>query len=275
VVLVTTFAPLGLITRSRIEPAALAGVLAGGWWYWAATRRLAGRGHEWPLRRSAPWWGGLAVMAAATQSGLAAYDSTSFVAHAVQHVLLGMIAPVLLALGAPMTLALQASSRATRRRLLRVLRSPAVRALTHPLLAWLLFGGSMFAVYFTKLYADTIASTALHDLVHAHFVLVGCLFFWPVVGLDPIPHRLPFGGRLLYVGVALPFHTILGMALISQRTALAPGVGVADQQAGAGILWTAGELMGVIVMMVVALQWMNAEEREAARADRRLDAAVQ
>jgi putative copper resistance protein D len=274
VALATTLTPLRLLTESRIEPGPLAGLVAGGWWYWAAARRLAGRGHRWPRRRSAPWWAGLAVIAVATQSGLAAYETTSFAAHALQHLLLGMLAPVLLALGAPMTLALQASGRATRRRLLDVLHSAPVQVLTHPLLGWMLFGGSMFALYLTRLYADTVANTVLHDLTHLHFVLIGCLFFWPVVGLDPIPHRLPFGGRLLYVGVALPFHTILGMALLSQRAAIAPGITVADQQAGAGILWTAGELMGVLVMIVVGVQWMNAEEREAARADRRLDAAL-
>jgi putative membrane protein len=262
--------PLGLVTKSRIEPAALAGLVAAGWWYWAATRRLAGRGLKWPLKRTAPWWAGLAVMGAATQSGLATYDTTSFAAHAVQHILLGMLAPILLALGAPITLALQASRRATQRDLLRLLHSRPVRLLTHPLLAWMLFGGSMFALYFTKLYADTVGNTVLHDLTHLHFVVVGCLFFWPVVGLDPVPHRLPFGGRILYIGVALPFHTILGMALLSQRTPIAAGLTIGDQQAGAGILWTAGEVMSVLAMIVVGVQWMNAEEREAARADRRL-----
>ena len=271
----TTLTPLGLLTRSRIEPGALAGVLAAGWWYLAATRRLARRGHRWPIRRSLPWWSGLATVVVATQSGLAAFDTTSFVAHVIQHLLLGMLAPILLALGAPVTLALQASSRDTRKRLLRVLHSGPVRVLTHPLLAWMLFGGSMFALYFTKLYADTVANTALHDLTHLHFLVIGCLFFWPVVGLDPIPHRLPFGARLLYVAVALPFHTILGIALLSQRTLLAPGLTLGDQQAGAGVLWTAGELMGLLAMIVVGVQWMNAEEREAVRADRRLDAAMQ
>jgi putative membrane protein len=275
VVLAADFGPVGLLTRSRIEPGALAGLLVAGWWYLAASRRLAGRGRHWPARRWLPWWCGLAVMVVATQSGLAAYDSTSFVAHVAQHLLLGMLAPVLLALGAPMTLALQAGRRTTQRRLLEALHSRPVRVITHPLSAWMLFGGSMFALYFTKLYADTLQNAALHDLVHLHFVVVGCLFFWPVVGLDPVPHRLPYGGRMLYVAVAVPFHTILGMALLSQKTLLAPGMTLGDQQAGAGFLWTAGEVMGVLTMIFIGIQWMNAEEREAVRADRRLDAAIQ
>ena len=54
----------------------------------------------------------------------------------------------------------------------------------------------MFALYFTGLYADTLSNPALHAAVHLHFVVAGCLFFWPVVGIDPTPHRLPYGGRL-------------------------------------------------------------------------------
>src|SRR5262249_28746098 len=99
-------------------------------------------------------------------------------------------------------------------------------------------------------------------------------FFWLVVGIDPTPHRLPYAGRILYVVVALPFHTILGVALVTQTKLIAPGITLTDQQAGAGILWSAGEALGLIAMMVVAVQWMNAEEREAARHDRQLDAAV-
>jgi putative membrane protein len=260
------------LSTSGVAPGALAGVLAAGWWYVSATRRLAGR--RWPVSRTAGWGAGLLVIAAATQSPLAAHDTSSFTAHVVQHLLLGMVAPVLLALGAPVTLALQSSGRATQRRLLAILHSGPARAITHPVVTWLLFGGSMFALYFTNLYADTVANTALHELTHAYFVMVGCLFFWPVVGLDPIPHRLPYGGRLLYVAVALPFHTVLGMALLSQKTLLAPGLTLGDQQVGAGVLWSAGEALGLIAMIVVGVQWLNAEEREAARVDRRLDAVV-
>ena len=131
---------------------------SGCWWpgggTWPRPGGWASAGRPWPVKRWAPWWGGLAVLTVATQSGLAAYDTTSFAAHAVQHLLLGMLAPLLLALGAPVTLALQASRRTTRRRLLDVLHSRPVRLLTHPLLAWTLFGGSMFVLYFTRLYAD-------------------------------------------------------------------------------------------------------------------------
>jgi putative membrane protein len=260
-----------VVTKSRFEPAAASVIVLVLWWYLSAVKRLSVRGRRWAPTRLACFMVGLAVLTVATQSGVATSDTTSFSAHVIQHLLLGMLAPVLLALGAPITLALQAGSRTTSRRLLRVLHSRPVSVLTHPVTAWALFGGSMFVLYFTSLYADTIRNVALHDATHLEFVLVGCLFFWPVVGIDPTPHRLPYGGRMLYVLVALPFHTILGVALITQQRLIAPGITLADQQAGAGILWSAGEALGLIAMMVVAYQWMAAEEREAIRLDRQLD----
>lgn len=263
-----------LVTKSRFEPAAAATILLGGWWYLAATHRLAARGRQWPRRRRAAYLSALAVATLATQTGIATYDSTSFTTHVVQHVLLGMVVPVLLALGAPITLALQSAPRGLQRRLLAILHSPVVGVVTHPLTAWALFGGSMFALYFSRLYALSLHNTVLHDAIHLDFVLAGCLFFWPIVGLDPIPHRLPFGARLVYVLVALPFHTVLGLALLTQTELLAPGLSLADQRAGAAILWSAGEVMGLAAMLIVVAQWMNAEEREAVREDRRLAALL-
>jgi putative copper resistance protein D len=48
---------------------------------------------------------------------------------------------------------------------------------------------------------------------------------------------------------------------------------LSDQQTGAGILWTAGELLGLLAMLVVLVRWMAAEEREAIREDARDTAA--
>ncbi len=270
-----TFTSGDLVTGFRLEPAAAVVIALAGWWYLSAARRLAARGRRWPRRRSVPFLSGLLVLVLATQGGVATADTTSFTAHVIQHLLLGMAAPVLLALGAPVTLALQSSRRELRAHLIRILHSPAVRVLTHPLTAWAAFGGSMFALYFTGLYAATLRSVPLHDLTHLVFVTAGCLFFWPVVSLDPLPHRLPYGGRMLYVLVALPFHTIIGVALTTQTKLIAPGLTLTDQQTGAGILWSAGELLGLVAMLIVAAQWMTAEERDAVRQDRRLAAALE
>jgi len=144
---------------------------------------------------------------------------------------------------------------------------------THPLVAWVLFAGSMFALYFSGLYALSLRNPVVHDMVHVHFLVVGTLFFWPVVGLDPTVWRLNHGLRLLYVFVALPFHAFLGIALLSGNEPLFAAHSLSDQHAGAGILWAVGDLLSLATVAIVLTQWKAHDDREAAREDRRLDAA--
>jgi putative copper resistance protein D len=177
-----------------------------------------------------------------------------------------MLGPPLLALGAPVTLALQASSRGTQRRLIAVLHSTPVALVTHPLVTWGLMGASLAALYFTPLYGLTLRHAWLHDVVHVHLVVVGMLFVWPIVGLDPVRWRLPHGARMLYVLTALPFHSIIGLALASSGAALWRAHTLADQQAGGGVMMLGGDLVTVAIFVIVFYQWVAAEERLAARA---------
>lgn len=256
-----------------MAPIPLAAVLVLGAAYWWGLNRLAGRsGRRWPVARTASFAAGLVVILAATQPPVATQDTRYFAVHAVQHLMLAMVAPPLLALGAPVTLALQASTRTTQQRLLRVLRSPPVAAVTHPLVGWALLAASMFALYLSPLYAYSLAHPLVHDLVHLHFVTAGLLFFWPVVGLDPSRWRLPYGGRLLYLLLTVPVHAFLGIALLTATTPLYTAHSLSDQHAGGGIMWAGGELLTLAAAAVVLTQWMGADRREAARADRRADA---
>ena len=59
--------------------------------------------------------------------------------------------------------------------------------LSFPPLTFLLFVISPWALYFSGWYDATLHSTSLHELMHVHLVVVGSLFFWPLVGLDPVP----------------------------------------------------------------------------------------
>ncbi len=229
--------------------------------------------------RTGAFGGGLVVIAFATQSGFARYDTVLFSMHVAQHLLLGMLAPVLLVLGAPLTLALQASERRTRSRLLRLLHSRPVAVLTHPLLVWVWFGGTLVVLYFTGLYALSLGDPWVHVLIHVHFVVVGCLFMAYVIGVDPLPRAFGYGGRMLFVAVVLPFHAFLGVALLGERRVLASGwyaghapawatTPLADQRLGAGMLWAFGEVFGLVALGIVLYQWMRHDEAVAARRDR-------
>lgn len=246
--------------------AALAGVLYAG-----GVRRLAARGRRWPPARTAAFTGGLMAVALGA-AGATGDESSSFTAHALQHALFAMVAPLLLALGGPITLALQATARPTQVALLRVVHSKPAAVLSNPIVAWVLFGGSTIVLYTTPLLEASLRSGLVHAAVHLHVLLVGCLFCWTVVGVDPLPHRLPHGARLAAVLLALPFHAVVGIALVSSGTLLAADFygDLGAQHAGGAVLWATGELFGVAAAGVVLAQWMGADEREAARLDRRL-----
>lgn len=225
------------------------------------------------MGRTVAFVAGSVVVAVAVSSGVASYDESRFVVHVVQHLMLSMVAAVLFVLSAPVTLALQAGSRTTQRRSLSVLHSRPVAVLTHPVTAIALFGGSLFILYFTELYDLSVRNRLVHELVHSHFLVAGLVFFWMVVGVDVVRTRLPYGICLLCVLATVPIHAFLGIALMSSSRPLFAAHTLADQRAGAGVLWAVGDLVTLVVGGIVLAQWMSHEERVAAREDR-LDAAT-
>lgn len=229
--------------------------------YVSATRHTR---PAWPAHRTACFGAGGVTVALA-----ASIDGGSFSAHATQHLLSGMVAPILFALAAPITLALRALRPGRRRHLLRLLHHRAVRTISHPVVAWALFGGSLLALYTTPLYRLSLENSWLHEAVHLHFLLAGALFFFVVFGVDPGPRRLHHGARLLMVFLAIPFHAVVGIALLTASTPLADAHTIADQRTGAGVLWIGGDLLGLLAVLVVAARWMADDERQAAREDRR------
>jgi putative copper resistance protein D len=277
--------PRSVLLDWQPDPAMLCVVVLLAVLYAGGVRRLARRTppRPWPASRSACFAAALVVLLLATQSGLARYDVVLFSLHTVQHLLLGMAAPVLLARSAPITLALQASRPRTQRGLLRLLHHPVARLLTHPVVAWGLFGGTLFALYFSPLFELSLRNRWVHQAVHLHFLLAGCLFAWVAVGVDALPRRLPHPARVLFVLLAVPFHAFLGLAVLAADEhplgadvygAVARSWGsdlATDQRLGAGLLWAVGDLFGVVAGALVLVQWIAADERRQAREDRRLD----
>ena len=261
----------------------LLGVLVVSGLYLVAVARLRRRGDRWPVGRTVCFVGlGLGSFLLMTTSALAVYDTTLFWVHMVQHMVLAMLTPVFLALGAPVTLALRTLPAGGRRGLLAVLHSRVAKVLTFPAVAGVLFVATPFALYLTGWYEATLRNPWLHDLNHLHFVLVGSLWFWPVLSLDPMPNRIAYPLRLIAVFATMPFHAFLGIAIMSSSTVLAGDwyaeLGrtwgpdpLADQQWAGGLLWASGDLVALVVLGALFLQWARASEREAVREDRRLD----
>jgi cytochrome c oxidase assembly factor CtaG len=279
------FTPAVLVTQASPELLPLLLVLVPAALYLYGVRRLTARGDAWPIGRTLSFLvGGLGTVVLATLSGLAAYDVSLFAAHMVQHMLLSMVATVFLALGAPITLALRTLPKRPRALLLSVLHSRVARIVSFPLFPWMLFVASPFALYFSGWYEATLDNRALHELLHLHFLAVGALFFWPLLGIDPVPGRGAHPFRVLLIGTTLPFHAFLGVSIMSVqpdgRGLIAPDhylslhtlqEAVDQQELGGALLWASGDVIGLLFLIVIVTQWMRASEREAQREDRRLD----
>jgi cytochrome c oxidase assembly factor CtaG len=278
------FSVAEIFTQIRLTSLLALFLVIAGAVYLYGVHRLRQRGDHWPRGRTVAFLlGGLGSIAAVTVTGLEAYDTTLLSVHMVQHMVLSMVGPIFLALGAPVTLALRTLPAANRKVLLAVLHSGAARVLTFPLVAFGIFVANPFVLYFTGLYRATLEHAWLHEFVHVHFIVTGCLFFWPLLGLDPLPNRWPYPARALLMVLSVPFHTVLGLTIMQSKTLLGgdwyPSLGLDwsnpwnDQVVAGGILWAGGELVSVTMLGILIIQWIRQSEREAKRIDRALDRA--
>ncbi|MFT7874348.1 MULTISPECIES: cytochrome c oxidase assembly protein [Amycolatopsis] len=226
---------------------ALAAYETGAW-------RLRRRGDRWPPIRDAVFGAGVVV-------ALAPGGST-FTAHVLQHVLVGMLAPVLIVLARPVTLLLRAVPAAARRLLKHALRAAGV--LVFPPVAAVLEVGSLWLLYRTDLFAKIGDAPWLH----LHVFLTGLLFTTAICRLDPLRHRAGLGVRAGALIGAAAAHAVLAKTLYVSPP---PGVvlAVADRQAGAQLMYYGGDVVELGLALIVALQWYAARGRAQARSSRR------
>ncbi|HZD68663.1 MAG TPA: cytochrome c oxidase assembly protein [Actinomycetes bacterium] len=269
-----------LLLDWSFDPVVALPLLALAVLYLWGRRRIRERGQRWPAQRTACFLGGLAAIAIALQSPVEAYDTALFSVHVTQHMTLTMVAAPLLAMGAPVTMLLMTAPAHSRRRVVKVVHSWPIKVIGHPLVAWALFTLTLYALYFSPLFDLSLRNESVHDLVHLHFILVGLLFWWPVVGVDPTRWRLHHLARVLYLFLMVPFHAFLGVAIMNSDRLLAPTLAsfvrpwgptpLADQQAGGAIMWGAGDLISLVSVIAILAAWASYEEKVAAREDRRI-----
>ena len=255
--------------------------------YLVAVVRLRRTGVSWPWWRTLAWIGGTGSLFAVTGTWLNGYSMVLFSVHMTQHMVLSLITPLLLLLAAPVTLALRTLPRghsaagAPRALLLNALHSRFARFISHPLFTIPLFIASLYGVYFTPLFDALMANPAGHQLMLAHFVVTGLLFFGPIVAQDPWPRTLSHPGRMLELFLPVPFHAFFGVAIMMAGalvvdTFARPPVGwgvdpMADQGVAGGIVWAFGELPTVLVLAVVFFSWAGSDDRRAKALDRAAD----
>ena len=251
----------------------LAACIAAGIWYLRADWTLATRGRRWKARRTVSFFAGLITVDLALQSPVATLTGSYFEAHVIQHLLLMIIAPALMAMGAPMTLILQTSSRRAKTAWLRIFHSKWFAVLSHPLVVWVLYYGVMLAFFLTPTIGFAMSHMWLMDLINLGFLFGATLFWWPMIGLDPIPRwGASYPLRMVNLLIGVPLESFLAIALLSSRQTIAPMYSLSSTHAGAGVLWVLTELLTVAAVIPIYFQLMASEDRKTAREDARLDA---
>jgi cytochrome c oxidase assembly factor CtaG len=275
--------PVRLLTAWTWEWTMALGIAVAAGLYIAGLVVLHRRGDHWPVPRSLSFLvAGLGSIAVATLSVLGTYDTVLLSVHMVQHMILMMVSPMFLALGAPVTLALRTLPTRPRALLLAILHSRLARVLTFAPLALALFIATPFALYYSPFYEMSLRSGFWHAFLHLHFIIIGSLLMWPLMGIDPVPGRISYPFRLMMMFLMLPFHAFLGISIMSSTQLIAedwylafnrtwPPSPLDDQYLAGGIMWASGDAIALVMLIVLFVQWYAHSQREAQREDRRLD----
>ena len=251
-------------------------------------RRLRKRGDKWPIHRSVLWVAGMLLLFYVTNGGVNVYEKYLFSMHMLGHMTLSMMVPLLLVPAAPITLIMRAvakrqdGTRGSREWVLLAVHSKIGSFLANPIVAALLFAGSLWVFYYSPLFRWATVDHIGHEWMIAHFLITGYLLVQALIGVDPVPYRFPYPFRLLLLLAVMAFHAFFGLAMMTGNGLLLAdwygamgrpwGVSaIEDQQAGGGIAWSVGEIPTVILAIAVAIQWSKQDKKETTRRDRTAD----
>lgn len=234
-------------------PAAVPMLLALGYVRLAARARRRNPAQGWSRWRTTGFLTGCALLSLALllPGTLSAHD---FRGHMLQHLLIGMYAPLALVLGAPITLLLRTWPTARARKVTRLLHSRTLRLLAHPASALVLSTGTLPVLYCTPLYNAAMHQPVLHWLLHAHFLLSGCLFAHAIAGPDPAPARPGVPARLAVLGLAVAAHATISQ-LMYGGFAIDVHAPVPEVQGAAQLMYYGGDLAELLLAAALVTTW--------------------
>jgi putative membrane protein len=260
------------------DPISLACLLASGALYVAGVSRLwarAGRGcgvRPWQLGAFAAGWIALVL---ALLSPVAAISDVLFSVHMTQHEILILVAAPLLVLGRPIVPFLWALSPRWRLRLGTWSRNrywaAAWKALTGPLVVWLLHGLALWVWHLPALYQAALGSAAIHAIEHTCFLTTACLFWWSLI--HGRYGRVGYGVAVVFVfatavhsealGALLTFAPRVWYPLYAMRSSATGLDALEDQQLAGLIMWIPFGVIFLILGLGLFAAWLGAAERRA------------
>ena len=236
----------------------LVGLLAGA--YLAAV--VTGK-HRVAPAQAASFLLGMAALWLADDWPLHDLAESSFGAHTVEHLVQALVAPPLLLLGIPTSMA-------------RALLRPrplllAVRTLTRPIPAFVLFNGTMLAMHWPLVVEQMLRSESFHLVAHLVIVLTGLVMWTPVLSpLAEVP-RLSPPLQLVYLfaqsilpTIPASFITFAQAPPYTVYEGLTPLFGLSvleDQQIGGLLIKLVGGAILWTAIAIIFFRWYVEEQR--------------
>jgi len=265
-----------MTSMSAWDAGAMVVLAAVGALYLAGSVRLAQRRATPPRFEAASFAVGWCAMAAAILPPLDVAATQWFSAHMSQHELMILVGAPLLTAGRPLPKVLGGLPVAARRVAMRVLQAaPASglwRALTMPVVAWVLHGVALWVWHLPALYQLAVRDEGVHALQHAMFVGTAVLFWWGV--LYGRYGRAGYGAAAFFVFLTVVHSGILGAAVTFAPAPLYPdyitsshahGVDpLEDQQIAGLIMWVPAGLILTLLGIGLFAAWLG----EAGRRER-------
>jgi len=230
------------------DPPIVMGLALSAALYLRAERRFPPRGRQ-PLY----FWAGLLTLALALLSPLDRGAAYLFTLHMAQHMLLLLVAPPLLALGTPPGVLGWLYQRPPLWRVLRTAWSPIP--------AFLAFNGVLVFWHLPFAYDATLRYAWVHAVEHLSFIAAGLMFWGVIVSPAPKLVRAPLGLRFGLVVAADVINFLVGFTLVfagrplyraytevPRLWGLTPQ---ADLQLGGALMWTMGQMMYAIPVLIL------------------------
>lgn len=259
------------------------GYLYGVW-------RVHRRGGTWSWLRTAMWLTGTVSLFITTSSGLGMNMPATYSMHMIVHMILSMVVPLFLVLGGPLSLIMATyepgapGQPSAHDWVVAITKAPLLKIITHPAVNTAQFLFFFYVLYiFIPFYELMISEHAGHLSMNWVFLISGYLYFWELVGPDPLPVQRPTAIRLAWLVGSMPFHLFAGIYLMQLTTVMGEDFYMSlglpweldlleDQKVGGGIGWASGSFPLGLVFILLFLGWRRDDRANEVEYDKKVEA---
>jgi len=231
------------------------------------------RVRRWRLRDTAAFL----VLGVGSLVAVSAIAPTRFQTYAVEVMALLLVVPFLMALGHPLQLALEALPPGAADRLRKALTNRVTRLFSQPIVGPLMLAVLPFGVFFTALLPESLAHPAVLAALRLVLLTAGVIVLVPLWESQTLESRIPYAIALLVAFIELLADALPGIIVRLDTHVLAAGYFLTphplrDQQLGGDLLWGLGEVIDLPFLVLLLVQWVRSDARDAKAADEALDA---